>query len=238
MLSPRRSIDDSPHPISIARRAARGPAAQAGRWRRLKTDSIPFVLGHIGRQVGDPAQVWHSILVDGNVKMVLNLRGSHRPGRGSRSPGPRPAANLASIGTRGGILADSRTIPATSSIKLAWLGGRRHGVVLLRTRALFVPPNPNAAVKTTSSRAGRASLRHVIEVELRVGQEVDRGRDELLAQGSHRHGRLDGRGRTQAMAQRPLIELIGSRPADVTEDILEHLGLDPVVELVLVPWAL
>ena len=51
---------------------------------------------------------------------------------------------------------------------------------------------------------GSGLVGHVIQVELRVGQIIDGRRDELVAQGPDRDGRLDGRGRTQAVAQRPL----------------------------------
>ena len=109
-------------PRSSARRAATGDMLKTGKIvrsnslrtfsiRRSMRDSFPWAmsavtrhrsvvtrrprprcLGHVLRQVGHASQVWHIIVIDGNVKMVLDLQEARPPGRASRSPGPRPAA--------------------------------------------------------------------------------------------------------------------------------------------------
>ena len=73
--------------------------------------------------------------------------------------------------------------------------------------------------------AGAPLVGDVIEVELGIGNEIDRGRDHLLTESSDADSRLDGGGRAQAVAECPFDrtdgKVLGMRP----KDFLDHAGL-------------
>ena len=97
-----------------------------------------------------------------------------------------------------------------------------------KTRAVFWPPKPNellSAVRTSRRAPGRRQV-EALRVLVRV-VEVDRRRDEPLADGQDRDDGLDGAGGAQGVAEHRLVGGHRDRPGVVAEERPDAPGARP-----------
>ena len=100
----------------------------------------------------------------------------------------------------------------------------------VKTRALFWPPKPNELLTATRIGRSRATLgvRSSPAAASSGSSQVDRRRDDAVAQAQDRGHRLDRAGRAEGVAQHALVGRHADLAGAGAEEPAEHLQLRPV----------